>query len=66
MKNLTVVDINFDNPDLTTYTTYDMKTLQVINNSQLPRLLMAHNGMILRRDVNVQNLSTSEKKCLSS
>jgi len=51
MKNLTVVDINFDNPDLTTYTTYDMKTLQVINNSQLPRLLMAHNGMILRRDV---------------
>ncbi|WP_069790920.1 metallophosphoesterase family protein [Cyanobacterium sp. IPPAS B-1200] len=66
MKNVTVVDINFDNPDLTTYTTYDMKTLKIINNSQLPRLLMAHNGMILRRDVNVQNLSTSEKNaCLA-
>ncbi|AFZ46240.1 metallophosphoesterase [Cyanobacterium stanieri PCC 7202] len=65
MKNLTVVDINFDQPNLTTYTTYDMKTLQVINEQQLPRLLMAHNGMILRKDIDIEDLSISEKNaCL--
>ncbi|MGY6530329.1 MAG: metallophosphoesterase family protein [Cyanobacterium sp.] len=59
-KNLTVIDINFDDPTLTSYTTYDMRTLKVVNNQQLPRLLMAHNGMILRKDIDIQDLSTSE------
>lgn len=61
MKTLTIVDVNFADPNLTTYTTYDMKTLEVINEQQLPRLLMAHNGMILRRDINIEDLSPSEK-----
>lgn len=66
-KNLTVVDINFDDPNLTTYTTYDMNNLQVVNQQKLPRLLMAHNGMILRRDINIQDLSSSEKNtCLGT
>lgn len=65
MKNITVIDVNFDDPNLTTYTTYDVRNLQVINDQRLPRLLMAHNGMILRRDVNIQDLSTAEKNtCL--
>ena len=47
---LTIVDINFDSEELTTYTTYNMKTLELINNSQLPPYLNSHNGKIWRRD----------------
>ena len=47
---LTIVDINFDSQELTTYTTYNMKTLELINNSQLPPYLNSHNGKIWRRD----------------
>ncbi len=65
MKTITIIDINFDNPDLTTYTTYNMKDFAIVNNEQLPRLLMGHNGMILRRDIEIQDLTNQEKKaCL--
>lgn len=47
---LTIVDINFDSQELTTYTTYNMQTLELINNSQLPPYLNSHNGKIWRRD----------------
>jgi 3',5'-cyclic AMP phosphodiesterase CpdA len=60
-KTLTLVDINFDSPDLTTYTTYDMETLQRIQDDQLPRLLVGHNGMVLRRDVEWEDLTTAEQ-----
>lgn len=58
-KTLTVIDVNFNSSELTTYTTYDMQTLQPINNAELPRLLMGHNGMIMRRDV--QDLNAAER-----
>ena len=65
-KTITVVDIKFNDPDLTTYTTYNMKNFEVINHQQLPRLLMGHNGMIMRRDINVQDLTKQEKvACLN-
>lgn len=60
-KALTIVDINFDTPELTTYTTYDIQTLQLIQFEQLPRFLTSHNGMVLRRDVEMNELSASEK-----
>jgi hypothetical protein len=60
-KTITVVDINFDDPQLTTYTTYALKNFALINHQQLPRLLMGHNGMIMRRDVQIQDLSPEEK-----
>lgn len=54
-KSITVLDVDFESPDLTTYTTYDMATLQPIANEELPRFLTGHNGMVLRRDVDELN-----------
>jgi hypothetical protein len=58
---LTVVDINFKSPELTTDTTYDIRTLKVIQNEQLPRFLAGHNAIVLRRDVKFNELTTQEK-----
>jgi hypothetical protein len=58
-KALTVVDIDFNSPDLTTYTTYDMQTMQLIQIEELPRFLTSYNGMIMRRDV--KDLNASER-----
>jgi hypothetical protein len=60
-KALTVIDINFDSPNLTTYTTYDMKSLRLIEFEELPRYIIGHNGIVLRRDVEMEDLSASEK-----
>ena len=60
-KALTVVDVNFDTPDLTTYTTYDIQSLAEIDYDQLPRLLMGHNGMVVRRDIPWDALTAQEK-----
>lgn len=60
-KAITVIDINFNSPELTTYTTYDMKTLELIDYKQLPRFLTGHNGIVLRRDVEYQDLKAEEK-----
>lgn len=60
-KTLTVVDVGFNNPDLTTYTTYNIQTLQPIENEQLPRFLMGHNGLVLRRDIDYADLNSSER-----
>ncbi|NJO43885.1 MAG: metallophosphoesterase [Cyanobacteria bacterium CRU_2_1] len=50
-KALTVLDIKFDSPELTTYTTYDIQTLELIEYDELPRFLTGHNGMVMRRDI---------------
>ncbi|MEO1373025.1 MAG: metallophosphoesterase [Cyanobacteria bacterium J06635_10] len=60
-KAITVVDINFDSPELTNYTTYDMRTLKLIEYKQLPRFLTGHNGIVLRRDVEYEDLTAEEK-----
>lgn len=60
-KALTLVDVDFDSPDLTTYTTYNMETMELIEMEQLPRFLIGHNGLVLRRDVEWESLETSEK-----
>ena len=60
-KTLTIVDIQFDDPDLTTYTTYDMRTLEIVQMETLPRVLVGHNGEVLRRDVQWGNLTDSEQ-----
>ncbi|WP_421654468.1 metallophosphoesterase family protein [Leptothermofonsia sp. ETS-13] len=65
-KALTVLDVKFDSPELTTYTTYDIQTLQLIEYKQLPRFLTGHNGIVLRRDVEWNALTTEEKaSCIS-
>ena len=65
-KTLTVIDVNFSDPELTTYTTYDMQTLQLIEDKELPRFITGHNGMVLRRDIEPENLTHAEKDICKS
>ncbi len=60
-KALTVIDIDFADPNLTTYTTYDITTLQRVDDTTLPRFLVSHNGLILRRDVQYSDLTPADK-----
>ncbi len=60
-KSMTLIDINFASPELTAYTTYDMRTMQPIKYDELPRSINGHNGMVLRRDLKMENLSASER-----
>jgi hypothetical protein len=59
-KTITVMDIILDTPASTTYTTYDVQTLEPIQTAELPRFLTGHNGVVLRRDVEPEELTTSE------
>ncbi len=60
-KAMTIIDVRFDSPELTTYTTFDMRSLKQIKNEELPRFLTGHNGVVLRRDVEWSQLSEAEK-----
>ncbi|PNW65526.1 UNVERIFIED_CONTAM: metallophosphoesterase [Euhalothece sp. KZN 001] len=60
-KAITVLDIDFDSPEKTTYATYDIQTLDLIEYEQLPRFLAGHNGMVMRRDIEWEELTASEK-----
>lgn len=60
LKALTLLDVDFNTPGLTRYTTYDIQTMDVIEYSDLPRFLSGHNGMVLRRDVEMTELSAEE------
>lgn len=62
-KALTILDVDFDAPDgeLTRYTTYDIQTMDLIEYGELPRFLAGHNGIVLRRDVEMADLSADEK-----
>jgi len=60
-KAITVLDIDFDSPEKTTYATYDIQTLELIEYKQLPRFLAGHNGIVLRRDIEAEDLTASEK-----
>ena len=59
-KTLTLIDIDFASPEITHYTTYDMRDLSVINQAELPRFLTSHNGLVLRRDVRWDSLTPAE------
>jgi hypothetical protein len=60
-KTLTVLDVTFNSPDLTSYTTYDMQTLQVITYPELPRSVTGVNGLLMRRDVEWKQLTTEQR-----
>ncbi len=60
-KAITVLDIDFESPDLTTYATYNIETLDLIEYEELPRFLAGHNGAVLRRDIEWEDLEASEK-----
>ena len=60
-KTITVLDIDFDSTELSTYTTYDIQTLELIESARLPRFLAGHNGMVLRRDLEEKDLTSQEQ-----
>ncbi len=60
IQTLTVVDINLATQS-TTYTTYNMGTLQVVKEHQLPRVIVGPNGRVVRRDIAWANLTPNER-----
>ncbi len=59
-KTLTVVDVSLSQAD-TTYTTYDMATLELVNQQQLPKLIATPTAKVLRRDVEWASLTPAEQ-----
>ena len=59
-KSLTILDVDLTAGD-TTYTTYDMKTMELVNIKTLPGFISGPNGTILRRDVETSDLTPEEK-----
>ena len=51
-RTVTVIDIKLETSE-TIYTTYDMDTLKVVDQSTLPRYIDAPNGRITRRDIEI-------------
>jgi 3',5'-cyclic AMP phosphodiesterase CpdA len=60
-QTLTVWDIFWASAS-TTYTTYNMNTLEPVNLTQLPRQIVGPNGRVLRQDVAWADLSEAERK----
>jgi 3',5'-cyclic AMP phosphodiesterase CpdA len=60
IQTLTVVDIDLGSKT-TTYTTYDMSTQEVLPQTQLPRILVGPNGMVVRRDLSLAELTPEER-----
>jgi 3',5'-cyclic AMP phosphodiesterase CpdA len=59
-KTLTLIDISLAQA-ATTYTTYDMATLEVVNQQQLPKLIATATAKVLRRDVEWDSLTPAEQ-----
>jgi hypothetical protein len=58
-KTITVLDIDFE-ANQTFYTTYNMWTMELIDQGELPRYIAGVNGLVLRRDVEFEDLSAEE------
>lgn len=61
IQTLTVVDIALET-QTTTYTTYNMRSLEVIGLEQTPRFLVGPNGRELRRDLTLADLTPAERR----
>lgn len=63
-NTITLIDID-PIAKTTTYRTYDIKTLEIIEASDLPRFIIGNNGLILRNDISATSLTIAEKQsCL--
>ena len=63
-NTVTLIDIE-PIAQTTTYTTYNIKNLEIIEESDLPSFIIGKNGLILRNDISATNLTTAEKQsCL--
>jgi hypothetical protein len=59
-KTLTIVDVHLDAAE-TEYTTYDMQTMELVNQQRLPRFITAPTGKVLRRDLKLEDLTAAER-----
>jgi hypothetical protein len=59
-NTLTIVDINLGS-QVTTYTTYNMKNLKVVDQQTLPRVIAGPTGLIMRRDLEMSDLTPQER-----
>ncbi|MBE9182000.1 metallophosphoesterase [Oculatella sp. LEGE 06141] len=59
-KTITVVDVTLSSAS-TVYTTFDMQAMRLIDQQELPRLVVGNNGVVFRRDVNWSDLSPQEQ-----
>ncbi|RMF23290.1 MAG: metallophosphoesterase, partial [Cyanobacteria bacterium J083] len=57
-KTFTLMDIDLTSLK-TIYTTFDLKNLEIVANTELPEIISSPQGKILRRDVNLQNSGVS-------
>jgi Icc-related predicted phosphoesterase len=64
VNSLTVVDINLSS-QTTIYTTYDVKTLEVLDQKTLPRTITSVAGTIVRRDLGKSDLTAQERSLLN-
>ncbi|MBC7973147.1 MAG: metallophosphoesterase [Verrucomicrobia bacterium] len=62
-KTLTVIDVNWETTS-TNYTTYNMTTLQVVDQKTLPRLIVGPTGRVLRLDVQERDLTAAERSLI--
>ncbi|HEY9621453.1 MAG TPA: metallophosphoesterase [Crinalium sp.] len=60
IRTLTIVDVNLASMS-TVYTTYDVDTLKLIDQNELPKLIVSHNGVVFRRDIDWSELTPAEK-----
>jgi hypothetical protein len=59
-KTLTLIDINLSAAS-TTYTTFDIQALSVIEQQELPRSITASRGFVMRRDLDWEDLTPTEQ-----
>jgi hypothetical protein len=63
-NTVTLIDIE-PLAQTTAYRTYNIRTLEIIEASDLPRFIIGKNGLILRNDISATDLTTAEKQsCL--
>jgi len=63
-KSVTLVDVDFVTGQ-TAYTTYELPSLVQVNQMALPRVVPSHNGLVIRRDLAWEDLTTAERNaCL--
>ncbi len=63
-KTMTILDINPTTAAID-YTTYDMRTMELIDQQNLPRLIVGHNGWVLRRDIEKTDLTPQEQALIN-
>jgi hypothetical protein len=58
-KTLTILDLDLDQQAIT-YTTYDLQTMDIVDQNSLPRIIVSQQGWVMRRDLTPADLTPTE------